>query len=874
MNQDILDIIPNEDINISNGKTIIEEHYNYLRTNFFNGIETDILIKKRSDFIDKLLIKIWNQLNLSSFSSLSLVAVGGYGRQELQPYSDIDILFVYTKESVEELNEVIPKFTTLLWDLKLEIGQSVRTIKECIEEGKKDVTIATNLLETRLLIGSKNTYNKLIKKISSPDFWSIEDFYNAKIAEQKERHHSYKDTIYMLEPDIKNTPGGIRDIHTPMWIANKLLNITSIKELVDHKLLTKLECFELLDCQSFLFKIRFALHITNNKPDNRLTFDKQKKIAEIFGYHGEDNSHVEAFMKKFYQTMHIVSELNEIIIDVLKEKIFPVNENYTKIINKHFIVKEDLIDVLDPLIFIKQQKTILELFLIVTETPSIKGIYFQCIRDLRNARRTIKNYLYENEKCREIFKKIISNTRSLTVTIPIMHKYQIISLYMPKWQEINGLMQFDMFHSYTVDEHTIRVLKNIHKFSINKKEKYPLFKEVYTQLDKPELLFIAALFHDIAKGRKGHHAELGAPEALYFCKVHKYNRYESKLVAWIVKNHLYMSLIAQRRDISDPDVITEFAKNIGDENFLNYLYCMTVADICATNETEWNSYKDSLLRTLYFATRNALRRGLENPPDLRLHVRENQQFALSILTQKNVSPIDIFKTWDKFKIEYFIRYTPQQIAWHTENIINHKNKKEPLILFGYNSQINGTELFVYTNDSNGLFAKVTSVLGTKGLNILSSIISGTNDTHALDTFIFNDRFGSPLAVDRLHNIRLSITKALAEKTIKIYKNTGISLKLKPFNHPTTVTYLSTKDNKNTQLEISTLDVPGLLANIGKIFYDNNVIITSAKITTTGERADDFFSIVNMDQTTLNDEQKEILKNELITKLDARFDNNM
>lgn len=862
--------LPNSPITMENGRDAIKAQFEHMSNLFMDGVSVDELVAQRTAFIDELLIRLWYQFGLDKFSDLALIAVGGYGRADLQPHSDIDILLLSEQQIPEELRAIVPSFTSLIWDLKLDLGQSVRTFEECILEGSKDVTIATNLLESRLIIGNKAIFEKLTKLVNSDSFWPANKFYTAKLEEQNERHHYYKDTVYMLEPDIKNNPGGLRDIQTILWLAHKKLGLTSLRMLQSRKLLSRLEYYELQECQDFLWRVRFALHISINKPDNRLTFDRQQKVATLLGYTGEENAPVESFMRRFYQTVHRVRELNEIALQLLKRDIFPNTDEQSFVYNQYFITRGPLIDIIDPNILIVRPQTILELFEILTKEPQITGIYVECIRLLRNARRSINYYLDEKPECREIFKRILKYPRALSVALPLMHEHHIIALYMPHWQEIIGLMQFDMFHTYTVDEHTMRVLKNIYTFSQTKTENFGFFKQVYKQLDKPELLFIAALFHDIAKGRKGHHAELGAPDALYFCQLHGYNRYESRMVAKVVRLHLYMSMVAQRRDISDPDIVNEFAHQIGDENFLNYLYCITVADICATNDKEWNGYKDSLFKTLYFATRNALRRGLETPPDLRLHVRENQQRSLEILNTLGISPITVFRIWTGFKLEYFIRYSPEQIAWHTQNILNNGNNTRPLILFGQNDKINGTELFIYTKDSAGLFARVTAVLGSKNFNILSSNISNTNTGYALDSFIFIDKDGGQVPFERLKNLRKIIMNALQNHKTNIPKAKPIPNKLKQFKHPTIVTFLPERDKKYTSLEISSLDVPGLLAKIGIVFQNNNLIIHAAKITTTGERADDFFSITNQNGSQLSEEDK----NRLSTQLTAELASNL
>jgi [protein-PII] uridylyltransferase len=859
---------PDSEITMQNGREAIAKQFEDMKEAFFAGVTVNELVLNRSMFIDELMLRLYRQFNFNEYKTLSLVAVGGYGRSDLQPHSDIDILLISREPITEALNEQISKFTSLLWDLRLDIGQSVRTLEECFEEGAKDVTIATNYLESRFLAGSEETYDMFKSRVESDMFWPITDFYRAKMAEQNARHSSHKDTIYMLEPDLKNNPGGLRDIQNILWIAHKGFGITGLRELYTNGLLTRMEYLELTECQDFLWRMRFALHLSINKPDNRLTFDRQQKVATYLGYTGEGNTPVETLMKRFYQTLHRVVELNEISMQLMYEKIFPERVIEGKIFNQYFLFRDNLIDVIDPKIFVTRPQIILELFLILTEREELTGIHVNCIRYLRNARRSINYHLYERSECRDTFKRIISHPRALVVALPIMHKHHILSLYMPHWENIVGLMQFDMFHTYTVDEHTMRVLRNIYSFTHEKDSEFSLFRQIYSHISMPELLFIAALFHDIAKGQGGHHAELGAPEALYFCQLHGYNRYESKLVAWVVRNHLYMSMVAQRRDISSPEVVAEFARRVGDENLLNYLYCLTVADICGTNDTEWNSYKDTLLRTLYFEARDALRKGLENPPDLSLHVRENQKRAMEILTAMGNNPLDIFKIWTNLRPEYFIRYLPEQIAWHTQNIINHSGEDRPLVLFGQNKATNGTELFVYAKNSNGLFARVTGVLAEKNLNVLASIISNTSNNYALDTFTFVDNNDSQIDFDRIPAIRKAISTALAASEFKPSRIKPMSQKLKQFKHPTIVTFLDDSNKSVTSFEISTLDIPGLLAKIAGVFSDNELVIHAAKITTTGERADDFFTVTDKNGNAISQQGKESLREQLVSKLDA------
>ena len=458
------------------------------------------------------------------------------------------------------------------------------------------------------------------------------------------------------------------------------------------------------------------------------------------------------------------------------------------------------------------------------------------------------------------------------LAITLVHEHSILAAYLPQWGQIVGQMQFDMFHAYTVDEHTHRLLKNIHRFIQPKNEReQPLFREVHSRLPKPELLLLAALFHDIAKGRGGDHSELGSSEALYFCQLHGLDRYESRLVAWLVRQHLLFSVTAQRRDIYDPDVVNEFAEKIRDEQHLDYLYCLTVADICATNDTLWNDWKGTLLRELYFATQKALRLGLENPPDLKLRIRENQRKALELLHQLGVADEATLALWQEFKADYFMRHSPEQISWHTQHILTH-DKGEPLVLFGHHAARGGTELFIYCRDMPGLFATVATILGHKGLNIHDAQIMNSKDGYVMDTFVVLEPNGDAVAEERLPSLRKGLTNALNNPDMLLPKPRPLSRRHRQFTVPTRVIFLPNKgDKKHTLIELTALDRPGLLAQIGAVFQQCAVIVHAAKITTIGERVEDFFSLTRRDGDLLAPDDEQRLREKLVAELNPDDD---
>lgn len=615
------------------------------------------LVFQRSQFVDKLLIQQWESHNLNEFP-IALVAVGGYGRAELHPQSDVDLLFLSDSALCEAAEKALSKYIAFLWDAGLEVGHSVRSIDETLAQGLNDVTIATNLLESRLLCGPSELYHSLYVAIRKDDFWPADKFYIAKRDEQIARHA--KANAFDLEPNLKTCPGGLRDIHTIAWVAMRYFDASKAEDLVAHGFLEPEELEELLECQSFLWELRFALHLISGRDENRLLFDLQRQVADIMGYEDATQLGVEQMMKRYYRTVRRVMELNQMLLQHFKRatlghtkalKITPINRDYQ--LRGTFIegLTENKFD---------EPVEIMKLFLLVAKNSNIKGIYAPTLRSLRKARRLLSKPLMEHETCRAVFLEILRHPRGVA-SLSLMHRHGVLSAYLPAWRDIEGQMQFDLFHAYTVDEHTHRLLLNIDRFSQpEQKEEFPLGSVLINQLPKKGLLVLAAIFHDIGKGRGGDHSKLGAIDALNFCKIHGLNNHDGRLVSWLVENHLVMSITAQRRDISDPDVIAEFADKVRDAVRLSYLYCLTVADICATNEKTWNSWKGSLLRDLYFSTQRVLARGKEKPIDIRARVREHQAKAKKELLRRGIKEKKLDLLWQRFKADYFLKHQPDR----------------------------------------------------------------------------------------------------------------------------------------------------------------------------------------------------------------------
>lgn len=826
----------------------------------FHNLSVAKLVNARAEFVDQVLIKLWCQHNLDEYQ-ISLIAVGGYGRGELHPYSDVDILLLTQEEEIDsKLEEKISAFITQLWDIKFDIGQSVRSIEECITQAENDITIATNLMEMRHICGSEQLPIQLDNQIREKNIWSSERFFIAKRDEQNGRHEQYHGASYTLEPNLKANPGGLRDIQTIGWVAKRHFKADFLSELVEHNYLTRNELFELLECQEYLWRMRFALHIVAGRSENRLLFDYQSDVANFLGFGDEGKPAIERMMKRFFRIIGRVAELNKMLLQHFEETILKCEENCHEVpINQDFVLVKGQIKAVDNHLFMNSVK-IMELFLIIAQNPEIKELHTDTLRLMRNARRRLVSGLNDYASCRKMFLDIMKHPRGLGLAFTLMHKHSIMSAYLPEWRHIQGQMQFDLFHAYSVDEHSYRLIKNLYRFSQPKyNHEFPLCSKIMQRIRKPELLYLAGIFHDIAKGRGGDHAKLGAVDALKFSKMHQLNEHDGRMISWLVKQHLTMSVTAQRRDISDGQVIADFANIVRDESHLDYLYCLTVADMRATNESLWNEWKGNLLEELYFNTKRAFRRGLEKPVDIRAKIRENQQQARELLSEFDLDESRISKLWNDFKADYFLRYSPEQIAWHCEHILK-RDKSKPLVLLNPVPYRGGTELFVYTKAKENIFSRIVSLLDTKRLSIHDAKIITSKTGYTLNTFVILDQYNKPID-DTYHAIEIgeSLTQALSQKSQSLAKNGFLSRKLNQFNVKTKVSFIKASSENRVLMEIVALDEPGLLAKFAQVFQECQINIHSAKITTFGEKAEDVFTISNAENKALTDAEQQELR---------------
>lgn len=820
------------------------------------------IIAARSAQIDHALCFLWQNAGLDQ-TNLGLFAVGGYGRQEMLPYSDVDILILSEDELTPEQESKVSTFVSSLWDVgNFKPGISVRTIASSFEHAKADLTIATSLIEARLLIGNPDL-RKWPRRIVS-ESWSDKTFFDAKMDEQNRRYAQHNNTESNLEPDIKNAPGGLRDINQIGWIAKRHFRVNRIYDLVHLGFISEFELSLLEDAEIFLWEIRHHLHKLVKRDENRLLFDYQREIAAMMGFTRGENQHpnhaIEQFMKRYYRTAQTVSTLNELLLNYFNEAVItprlPDYERKIIELNERFKLVDDKLAVTHHKVFSESPSAILEIFYLMANRPEIQGIRARTLRLLILAAKKIDQSFRDQAEHQALFMAIIRSPYRLYDTLVAMKRYGVLGNYIPAFGQITGLMQYDLFHIYTVDAHTLLLIRNLNGFTTTEFSKqFPVVSNVFQRLGRRDIIFLAALFHDIAKGRGGDHSELGAEDAIQFCRQHGLTEREANIVAWLTRNHLMMSLTAQKKDISDPDVVQSFAEQMGDMEHLDYLYCLTVADINATNPKLWTNWKASLMRQLYSQAREIIRVGIDRPVNHQMLIEDTKFAAMETIAGEFPIP-DIEQVWQELGDEYFLKESAEEIVWHTTAILRHGDEQKPLVLIREHRK--AIQLFIYTRDISNLFATTVAWLDRLNLDVQDARIITAATSFSLDTYVIHDRLGTILSDPARHQQVIDTLVDALQHTDQYPEmiQRRIPRQLRHFEVENTVDIRLNRALNQNMVEIVTLDQPGLLARIGGLFMMQGLSIHSAKIATLGERAEDIFFVTKQDGTPMTDDESE------------------
>lgn len=826
---------------------------------FRTGTPAAELIRLRSDFMDEILGSAWRHFLGPLAERFALVAVGGYGRRELHPYSDIDILVLLDppEPSAVDYRDALTAFFNFLWDIGLKPAQSVRTVDDCVAMAQRDQTVITNLTEARLMQGSKALFDALWHRIGPEHIWPSQEFFEAKMAEQAARYAKYHDTAYNLEPNIKEGPGGLRDIQIIGWIIKRHYNSRNLQDLLRQGWLTEAEYIELVQAQDFLWQVRFALHVLTGRCEDRLLFEYQKELARQFGDLDPDiNRAVERFMQRYFRTVMGLERLNEMLLQLFKEValhgdldfiILPINDNFQAVNN--------YVEVLNPNVFRKQPLALLQIFLLLQQNTSLFGIRASTIRLIRQHLYLIDEDFRRNPEACRLFMAILRQKAGITHQLRRMNRYGVLAAYLPPFGRVVGRMQYDLFHVYTVDEHTMFVIRNLRRFALEQfRADHPLCNEIFEFIEKPELLYIAALMHDIAKGSGEDHSTLGADIAEDFCQRHGIAPRDTLLVKWLVENHLLMSMTAQRKDINDPEIIHTFATALGGQTALDHLYLLTVADIRATNPNLWNSWKDALLKELYLTTRWVFRRGLTRPLEQAEKIAQVKDESRILLHRLGIPEAYVQRVWEILNDEYFLRYLPEEVAWHTVAIGACKTKDLPLVLLRPVSQRGSAEIFIYAQDQDFIFAHTTAVLDQLGLTIFDAKIITAGAGFVLNSFHVLEQTGEPIR-DQIRQVQICVKLReclLQPGEVPIRVQRRESRQIKHFTVPTQIYFHADPQDRWTIVELVATDRPGLLSKVGQAFTRCGIRLYNAKISTIGSRAEDIFYITDAEDRPLSD----------------------
>lgn len=840
----------------------IREHEERIRDAFLQSRRsTPELLRLRSRELDELLCEVWRLHAGPALSGAALLAVGGYGREEMYPASDVDVLVLMPQGYSRSARTEVGGFLAFLWDVGLKPGHGTRTVAESRDQARSDVTTMTALLEARLLAGSDRLFEQLEKAINARGVWSSAQFYRAKIREQDQRNAEHGDTASNLEPDIKNGPGGLRDLHTVHWILKRRFGSTSLEALAERGLISAEKLDGLRRARDFLSQVRFALHLNSGRMEDRLLFEHQKQLAGNFGYHDQTgNRAVEQFMQRYYRTTRSVSLFNEIVLRRLGDVIGRTRAGERRV-NARFVLRNGYLDSRRPNLLEVSPRSVLEPFLLRQKHAEIRGFSASLVERLMEAAPRIDQQFRKDSKNRRTFMQALSAPADAPSQLEAMNRYGVLGAYIPQFGLITGRMQYDLFHSYTVDAHILRVVRNLRRFGLpRQRRKDAGLSEIMGRIENPAVLYIAGLFHDIAKGRGGDHSQLGAADAEQFCSEHGLSPREAALAAWLVRHHLDLSMTAQKKDVYDPAVIHDFARLVGDQVHLDHLYLLTVADVRGTNPSLWTAWKARAFEDLYRQTERALRMNIEHPRGTEELLRERENAALLQLRGSGLGEKRIRAAWSRFAEDYFWLFRDDEIVWHTTALHGAPADGGFQVASRADKTNENTAILVHGPSAVYRFFITCSALDAKGLNILDARILPSGGRRSLAQYLVVQRDGAPLHdAARLEVICDSLREALALGQLPSRPaSRKLPRRLRAFDVGVQVSFRDDPRRRHTVMELATKDRPGLLGLVGGILTRQEIAVRTAKIATIGERAEDVFHLVNEERRPLSADQRERL----------------
>ena len=850
-----------------------------------NGRGLKPTLGRLAKLADKLLVQLWR--NAGFEQGEALIAVGGYGRGELFPSSDVDVLVLLPDSVIAEespdLKAKLEAFIGSCWDSGLEIGSSVRTLKDCIDESEKDITVKTSLLESRLLAGSHDLYQQFQQ--SYQEAMDPHAFFVAKTLELNQRHNKFENTPYSLEPNCKESPGGLRDLQIILWVARAAGLGQTWDDLAAKGLATPLEVKQIKRNEAVLSLIRARLHLLAKRREDRLVFDLQHALADAFGYKAQstpDGKHKqrasEVLMRQYYWAAKAVTQLNQILLLNIEAHLQAQRGDLrieVRKLNEHFLEINGLLEVAQDDLYQKHPHAILETFLLFQQTRGVKGLSAKTLRALYNVRGVMDANFRRDPVNRATFLKILQEGEGITHALRLMNQTSVLGRYLWVFRNIVGQMQHDLFHVYTVDQHILMVLRNVRRFFIpDHAHEYPFCSQLAAGWDKPFILYTAALFHDIAKGRGGDHSKLGVLEVKSFCRQHSIASEDSKLIAFLVGEHLTMSHVAQKEDLSDPDVIAAFAKRVGNERRLTALYLLTVADIRGTSPKVWNAWKGKLLEDLYKYT---LRMLGGRAPDANAEIESRKREALVELARHS-EPHDGQKAlWDTLDVGYFMRHDASEIAWHARQLSRYVARTEATPVSALNGKCivrarisplgEGLQVLVYTEDQTDLFARICGYFDQAGFSILDAKIHTAKNGYALDTFQVVTSLLPEHYRELMTMVESGLSHTINQKgTLPPPTKGRVSRRVKNFPIAPRITLHPDEKAQSWLLAISASDKIGLLYSVATVLAKHSISLKLAKISTLGERVEDTF-LIEGSALQHNREQIEI-ETELLQVLQA------